>query len=104
MITIVRSPGSERSALKWLILTGLLWTQFAYASHQLTHGTEELGEPCQICTSYDHSEKALSDTACPAKEPPIAFGLPTCLTILAIADHSRVYSARAPPPSPDSSF
>ena len=104
MIVSARNLCSKNSVLKWLILIGLLWTQFAHASHQLTHGTDELGEPCQICTGFDHFENALSEPLRAGMNPVAASVLPTCFAILELADHLRGYSARASPLSPDISF
>ena len=104
MIVSARNLRSQNSLLKWLILIGLLWIPFAYASHQPTHGTDELGDPCQICAVYDHFEKALSEPVRAGTIPVAASVLPTCFAILEIADHLRVYSARASPLSPDVSF
>ena len=100
----VRNLRSEKSALKWLIVVGLLWSQFAYAGHQLTHGADEIGERCQICTGYDHFEDALSDAVCAATIPVAASVLPTRFAVLEAAERLRAYSARASPLSPDSSF
>ena len=104
MIISARNLCSQNSLLKWLILIGLLWTQFAYASHQLTHGTDEPGEPCRICTTYDYSENALSERVCAGTIPVAASVLPTRFAILDATDHHRVYSARASPLPSDISF
>ena len=100
----MRNLRSEKSALKWLILIGLLWTQSAYASHQLTHGADELGKSCQICAGYEYFEKALSNADCASTIPATASALSTSFAIREIADHLRVYSARASPQPPVSSF
>ena len=104
MISSTRNYRSEKSALKWLILIGLLSAQLAYADHQLKHGADELGEPCQVCTGYEHCENALSDAACETTIPASATALPTGFAVLEVTDRLRSYSARAPPPSPDSSI
>jgi len=104
VIVSARNLRSKSSVLKWLIVIGLLCIPFVYASHQLTHGTDELGEPCQICAVYDHFENALSEPACAGTIPVAASVLPTCFAMLEIADHLRVYSARASPLSLDVSF
>ena len=104
MISSVSNLRSEKSALKWLILIGFLWAQFAYAGHQLVHDADELGEPCQVCTGYEHFEDALSDAACEGMIPAAASPLPIWFVILEAADSLRFYSARASPQSPNSSF
>ena len=101
----VRKPDSERTALKWLILIGLLWAQFAYAGHQLAHDADDLGEPCQVCTGYGHFENALSDAVC--AETVLAtttWAAPVRSVVPEVADRLRVYSARASPRSSDLSF
>ncbi len=104
MITGVRNPGLESSALKWLILFGLLWAQLAYASHQLTHDIDELGEPCRICTGYDRFESAANGAVCMAPIPPASSALPTPLANLEVAGRLDVYNARASPLAPDSTI
>ena len=104
MIVSARNLCSKNSVLKWLILIGLLWTQFAHASHQLTHGADELGEPCQICIGFDHFENALNEPVGAGTMPVAASVSSTCFAILEVADHLRVYSARASPLSPDIRF
>ena len=101
MITGVRNPGSTTTAFKWLILIGLLWAQVAYASHQLTHEFDELGESCRICTGYDHFENAVSGAVCKAPIPVASSSLPTSFAILEVAERLNVYSARASPSAPD---
>ncbi len=100
MFISVRNPGSETSALKWLILIGMLWAQITYASHQLTHDTEEISEPCRICTGYDHFENALSGAPCKAPIPAPSDILATCFAILEVPELRNVYSARASPQFP----
>ena len=102
MIVGVRNPGSGTSAFKWLILLGLLWAQVAYASHQLTHDIDELGESCRVCTGYNHFENALSDTVYAAPIPVDSSALSAPLAILPVAQRLNVYSARASPLAPDS--
>lgn len=104
MISSVRNLRSGKSALKWLILIGLLWAQFAYSSHQLMHGTDELGEACQVCTGYEHFDNALNPAACEATIPAAASALPTSFEILEATDRLTFYSARASPQTPYSSF
>ncbi len=104
MIVSARNIASEASALKWLILIGLLWAQVAYASHQLTHDVDELGETCRICTGYHHFENALSDAVCAAPMPAVSSALPALFAIPTAPERPYVYGARAPPPSPDSTI
>ena len=103
VVLSVRNLCSETFALKWLILIGLLWAQIAFAGHQLTHDADDLGEPCQTCTSYEQFENGLSDAVCAGPLPAGTHALPTCITAREVADRLCVYSARAPPQSPDSS-
>ena len=99
----MRKDRLDHSVLKWLILVGLLWAQFAFAGHQLAHDADELGELCYICTSFDRFENALSDAG--VADPIAAFAnvlLPRFFN-REVAGFLRVYSARASPQSPDSS-
>ena len=103
MIIGASRPGSERSAIKWLIFIGLLWTQFAYSSHQLAHEAGDFDEACQMCSSFDRLDDPLS-----AEEIPGTVSEATYVTLPRVVDSDiagvlQVFSARASPPSPDSS-
>lgn len=104
MINSLHSLRSEKSALKCLILIGLLCAQFAYASHQMTHGTDEFGESCEICAGYEQFENALSNDLYAALIPAIGNALPPCPAVFASTNGSRFYSARASPQTLNSSF
>jgi hypothetical protein len=91
------------STFKWLILIGLLCAQIAYAGHQLSHDANDLGEQCQICTSYENFENGLSDAVCTGTMPVGTHALPTYINAREFADYQNAYGARAPPKSPDSS-
>lgn len=104
MFSSARNLRSETSALKWLILIGLLCAQTAYAGHQIAHGIDELAETCQVCTGYEHFETALSDEVYASPLPATPGALSTCFAILEAVDRQRFYSARASPQTPDNSF
>ena len=99
----VRNPESEKSALKWLILIGLLCAQMAFASHQMAHDADDLGDTCQSCSGFERVEDGVSDTA-------VAITFPAATTQLSpspagrdITSIPQVYSARASPEAPNSS-
>ena len=100
----VRNHCTGKSVLKWLILIALLSAQVGYAGHQSEHDTDELGEPCQICASYEYFENGLNDAACAGSILATASTLADRLNVPEVADRLRVYSARASPLSPDISF
>lgn len=87
----------QPSALKWLILFGLLWSQLAYASHPILHESGDSGEPCRVCAGLDRLESAL-DFADTPRLPVIPVSRETAGTV---GPGSRLpanaYSARASP-------
>ncbi len=93
----MRNRRSQKSALKWLILIGLVWAQIGYASHQLGHDIDELGEFCQICTGYDQFEKSLSDSLYTGPVPAGVNCLPIYFNGRKATDDLKVFSARASP-------
>ena len=97
MPVCVQNPRSGKSALKWLLLIGLLCAQFAYASHQLTHDAEELGESCQFCTGFEQFENALADDVSAGTVPVGTIALRPRFNTLETSGCPRVYSARASP-------
>ena len=97
MTYLARQRTSEKSAFKWLIFIGLLIAQFAYASHLPAHDIDELGEACQVCTSFQNFEDAVSDTGVSPAMPAASIALPFHFSEVEVAEYSRVFSARAPP-------
>ena len=93
----VHSLRSGKPALKWLILFGVLWAQFAHASHLSTHDTDEFGESCQICAGFEHFENALSDDASAGTIPATTSDRLARFANLDVPECLRAYSARASP-------
>ena len=53
---------SKVSALKWLILFALAWSQLTLAAHDIQHQTaDELDEVCEACLQIDRDGDVLTD-------------------------------------------
>ena len=55
---------SKVSALKWLVLVALAWSQLSLAAHDIRHQPAELDEGCEICLQVDRDGDVLADPAC----------------------------------------
>ena len=53
---------SKVSALKWLMLVALAWSQLTLAAHDIRHHTaDELDEVCEACLQIDRDGDVLTD-------------------------------------------
>jgi len=66
-----RHRNTQRSALRWLILVALTWSQLSFAVHQFDHKIVDLGEPCAVCVNLDRDDDALIDDGQPNLAPAI---------------------------------
>ena len=69
MSTELRPTRPVASALKWLILAALVWSQFALAVHQLNHEATETGNACSVCLQFERDEDAVVDAPQAALAP-----------------------------------
>ena len=97
------NPDLEKSALKWLILMALLCAQMAFASHQLAHNADDLGDSCYSCSSFERLEDGVSDVVVPITFPAATTALAVSPAGRDVTSIPQVYSARASPEAPDSS-
>ena len=95
----VRTTRPGRPAFKWLILLGLLWVQFAYADHRLSHDTVDLREPCQYCIGFDRFDDTAIDAVVVDETQVFLHSLSPCSASVSCKDHLQLFGARAPPHS-----
>jgi len=85
------------SALKWLILAALAWSQLAFAAHQFDHQAADLGDTCAICLKFDRDNDVVVDTAACVSKP--ASGTATAISTACTVPEAgyALYHARASP-------
>lgn len=84
------------SAVQWLILVALAWSQLAFAEHQFDHDALESSEGCSLCVQFDRDDFVTADV----HQQPLDAGTVTATPAPAAqiaAFTNSPYSARASP-------
>jgi len=93
--TCLASP--RVSALKWLILVALAWSQLAFAAHQFDHQLGDIGDTCAVCLNFNRDDEGLVDTAHCGSMPPSGTVAPVSAARIVPAAGYTLYRARASP-------
>lgn len=97
MSTTSNQHRSNGSALKWLILVALAWSQLAFAAHQFDHQATDIGETCVVCVKFDRDDHVLIDTGVSVSVSPSATPDAGHSTSAAPIQACAHYAARASP-------
>ena len=61
MISRIRREKPELSAVRWLILFALAWSQFVFAAHHADHHATDASETCAVCLQFERNDDAVTD-------------------------------------------
>lgn len=88
---------TKRLTVKWAILAGLLWAQFALAEHAHEHAVGEFSHACDICQHLDSGDSAVPDSV-PARAIQMpALAAESAGVAIVSTEPFPHYSARASP-------
>ena len=86
----------KSSAIKWLVLAALAWSQLAFAEHQFEHHSFESSESCNVCVQFDRDDQVSCDSQLTVQQAAnIAPPLTSTTQIPAVV--VATYNARASP-------
>ena len=88
---------STVSAHRWLILVALVWSQLAFAGHQLDHAEPGVGEVCEACLQIDRDGDTLPGDPAATSQPAKEALAVSVAESSAFAPHATQFQARASP-------
>ena len=97
MSTGYRQARPRLSALKWLVLAAVVWSQLAFAVHQFDHLAADFGDTCAVCLKFDRDDDALVGAAPAGRTPATATAISTRADASAPTLGFSLYRARASP-------
>ena len=84
------------SAIKWLILAALAWSQLALAGHQFEHEAAEPADDCTICVQFDRDDTLIDEPQVSAP-PTTADTVSVAIVAVAPTAAPNFFRARASP-------
>lgn len=101
MSTAIDNTRSHVSALKWLVLLALAWSQLAFAAHQSHHEPADLGENCAVCLQFDRADDVVLDAVESCSTSASGTSAPAESEYAVPTEYFSPYRARASPRIPE---
>lgn len=87
----------KHTMLKGLTLVAFVWSQFAFAAHQLEHDTVDHEEHCAVCVKFDRDDDTLVGNAPTLLVPLVDKAVAIDATVSVSIPSTSLFRARASP-------